>query len=72
MTFDDSEDEDSEEEYKGKKFCQYHGMCGHTTDECTTLKALVKTGRTEEKQTFPVKVPCMRSTSWCKNRLKRP
>ena len=42
MTFDDSEDEDSEEGYKGKKFCQYHGMCGHITDECTTLKALVK------------------------------
>ena len=42
MTFDDSEDEDSEEEQKGKGFCQYHGMCGHTTEECTTLKALVK------------------------------
>ena len=42
MTFNDSEDEDSEEEHKDKKFCQYHGTCGYYTDECTTLKALVK------------------------------
>ena len=32
----DSEDEDSEDEHKYKKFCQYHGTCGYTTDECTT------------------------------------
>ena len=25
-----------------KKFCQYPGTCGHTTDQYTTLKALVK------------------------------
>ena len=36
VTFDDSEDEDSEKEHKGKQFCQYHGTCGHPTDECTT------------------------------------
>ena len=42
VTFGDSNDEDSEEEHKGKKLCQYHNMCGHTTDKFTTLKALVK------------------------------
>ena len=42
MSFDDSRDEDSEEEHKGKKFCQYHCTCGHNTDECTTLKTPVK------------------------------
>ena len=40
--FGDFNDEDSEDEHKGKKFCQHCGKCGHTTDECTTLKALVK------------------------------
>ena len=40
--FDDSDDEDSDEGHSGNKFCQYLGTCGHTTDQCTTLKALVK------------------------------
>ena len=57
VTFDNSEDVDSEEEHKGKKFCQYHGTCGHTTDECTTLKALFnqvkqKKGKHFEKKKF--------------------
>ena len=41
VTFDDFEDKDSGEEHSGKKFCQYHGTCGHNTDQCTTLKALI-------------------------------
>ena len=55
VTFDDSKDEDSEEEHKGKKFCQYHGTCGHTTDECTTLKALVKQRKQKKEKNFEKK-----------------
>ena len=39
VTFGDAENENSEDEHN---FCQYHDMCGHTTDEYTTLKALIK------------------------------
>ena len=42
VTFDDSDDEDSDQGRSGKKFCQYHDTCRHITDQCTTLKALVK------------------------------
>ena len=42
VIYDDSDDEDSDEGHSGKFFCQYHGTCGHTTYQCTTLKALVK------------------------------
>ena len=41
-TFDNLEDEDLDEEHKGKKFCKVCGTCGYTTDECTTLKALIR------------------------------
>ena len=37
-------DEDSSDDKKPpnkKKFCQYHGKCSHSTDECTALKALI-------------------------------
>ena len=27
---------------KGKKFCKYHGMCAHTTDERTTIKISIE------------------------------
>ena len=49
---------DSEEEHKGKNFCQYHSTCGHNTDECTNLKALdnlekqEKGKRLQKKQRF--------------------
>ena len=42
VPFDSSDDEDSDQGHSGKKFCQYQGTCGHTMDQCTTLKALVK------------------------------
>ena len=42
VTYNDSEDEDSDQGHTGKKFCQYNGTCRHTTDQCITLKALVK------------------------------
>ena len=48
VTFSDYEDEDSEEEQGLEKICRYRGTCGHTTDECTLLKALVK--QTKEKK----------------------
>ena len=42
VTFNNSDDEDLNQGQKGKKFCQYHGTCRHTTDQCTMLKSLVK------------------------------
>ena len=55
VTFGVSEDEDLEDEYKVKKFCRYHGMCGHTTDECTTLKTLVKQAKQKKGKHFEKK-----------------
>ena len=37
VNFGDSKDYDSEDEYKGKTFFQYRGMCGHKTEERKTL-----------------------------------
>ena len=55
VTFDDSNDEDLEEEHNGKTFCQYYGTCGHTTDECTTLKVLVKQAKQKKGKHFQKK-----------------
>ena len=52
VTFDDSEDEESTKEHKGKKFCQYNSTCGHTLDECTTLKALIKQSKQKKGKHF--------------------
>ena len=49
VTFSDSKEEDSEDEHKGKTFCKYHDSCGHTTDECTTLKTLVSQAKQKKK-----------------------
>ena len=46
---------EEQEEHEGRKFCQYHGMCGHTTDECTTLKALVKQAKQKKGNHFQKK-----------------
>ena len=42
--FEDSDKDSSDDEKPSsrKKFCQYNGQCRHFTDECTTLKALIK------------------------------
>ena len=40
-TCDYSEINDSDDAHKGKIFCKFHGMCGHTTYRCETLKALI-------------------------------
>ena len=47
--------EETEEEHVGLKFCQYHGTCGHTTDECTTLKVLVKQAKQKKGNHFQKK-----------------
>ena len=54
-TFDDSDDEDSDQEHTGKKFCQYHGTSGHTMDQSTTLKALVKLAKQKKSKHFDKK-----------------
>ena len=50
VTFDDFEDEDLKEEHNGKKNCQYHSTCGYTTDECTTLKAVVNQAKQKKEK----------------------
>ena len=52
VIFDNSEDEDLEKGHSGKKFCQYHGTCGHTTD---SLKALVKQAKQKKSKLFDKK-----------------
>ena len=37
-----SENRNSQGSETGKKYCQYHGRCGHTTNECTLVKTLVQ------------------------------
>ena len=55
VTFDDYKDEDSEEEHKTKKFCLYHCTRGHTTVECTILKALLKQAKQKKEKYFDEK-----------------
>ena len=50
-----SKKKEESETKTGHKFCQYHGMCGHTTDECTTLKALVKQAKQKKGSHFQKK-----------------
>ena len=55
VTFGYSEDKDSEEEPQGIKFCQYHGMCRHTTNKCTMLIALVKQAKQKKGKHYQKK-----------------
>ena len=52
MTLDDPEDEDSDEEQKGRKLCKYISSSRLTTDECTTLKALIKQAKQKKSKYF--------------------
>ena len=52
VTFDDPEDEDSKDKCRGTKVFQYHYMCGHTTEECTTHNALVKQAKQKKVKQF--------------------
>ena len=47
--------DDKENEQKGKKSSQYHGACGHTTDECSNFKALVKQAKQKKGKHFKKK-----------------
>ena len=40
--FHNFEDKDLDEGHKGKTFCLYYSMCGHTLDECSPLKSLIR------------------------------
>ena len=44
ISFEDSDKDFSDDEKPSskKKFFQYHGKCSHSTDECTTLNALIE------------------------------
>ena len=44
--------EDSKEVPQTTKFCQCHGKCSHTMDECTTLKALMKKGKSNKSKGY--------------------
>ena len=35
-----------------KECCQYHGNCGHSTGECTTLKALIKKAKSKQSKGY--------------------
>ena len=52
---DDSEDEDLDKETVGKRFYKYHALCGHTTDECTTYKALIRQAKQNKGKHFKKK-----------------
>ena len=54
FSFEDS-DEDSSDNKKPqskKKYYQYHGRCGHSMDECTTLKDLIKRDKSNKYTGF--------------------
>ena len=55
VTFDDSEDKDSDQGHTRKMFYQYHGTCGHAADQCTTLKAIVKQAKQKKCKYFDKK-----------------
>ena len=54
VSFDDSDKDclDDEKPSSRKNFCQYHGKCSHSTDEHTTLKALMKKAKSNKSQRF--------------------
>ena len=48
-TFNNAENEDSDEEHEGKQFCKLHSTCRHITNKCTTQKALSSQFKKEKK-----------------------
>ena len=54
VSFKDS-DKDSSDNKKPsskEKFCQYHKKCSDCTDECTTLKALIKKAKSTKSKEY--------------------
>ena len=54
MTFEDSENKDLDVEFKSKQVCKCHGMCGHSSDQCTTLKAMIKKIKRKKNKHFKI------------------
>ena len=55
VSFEDSDKDSSSNDKKPpskKKFCQYHGKCSHSTDKCTTLKALIKKAKSNKSKGY--------------------
>ena len=55
VNFHDPDDEDSDQGHTEKKLYQYHGTFRHTTDQCTTLRALVKQAKQKKSKHFDKK-----------------
>ena len=73
VSLDDSDDEDSDEGHIGKKFCNYRSDCGHTTNQCTTLKELIKQAK-EKRANILIRTkgsPNMRKILWYINRSRK-
>ena len=53
-SFEDSAEDSSDDKKppSRKKFCQYHGKCSHSTDECTTLMALIKKAKSNKSKGY--------------------
>ena len=54
VSFEDSDKHSSDDEKPSsrKKFCQYHGKSSHSTDEYTTLKALIKKAKSNKSEGY--------------------
>ena len=54
VSFQDSDKDFSDDEKPSsrKKFFQYHGRSSHSTDECTTLKLLIKKTKSNKSKGF--------------------
>ena len=52
LTYEDPEDEDSNQNKKAKKFCKVCGTYGYTMDEYTTLKAPIRQTKQKESKHF--------------------
>ena len=46
----DKDSSDNKKLFSKKTFCQYHGKCSHSTDECTTLKVLIKKAKSNKSK----------------------
>ena len=52
VSFEDSDEDSSDDKIPQikKKCYQYHGRCGHSMDECTTLKDLIKKAKSNKSK----------------------
>ena len=54
VSFENSDEDSSNDEKSSSrnKFCQNHEKCSHSTDKCTTLKALIKKDKSNNFKGF--------------------